>query len=148
MKALIQNRRMLLGLLACACFLLQQVSVHLHLALNDHIVLSADSGHHHTHAADSHGGPGHRHAPDEHGPSNPSDGDHGDSHPLRDHLVELAAPSASPSVSHLAFALAPQSTPTVAPVLLHGRRVLQFADSPRPPPPRSACGSRAPPIFA
>jgi hypothetical protein len=136
---------MLIGVLACACFLLQQFAVHLHMAWTDHVVAAGNGEHVHTLAADAHGAPGHRHDATDHSDADESDGED-ESHPLDDHLVELASPVVAPSVVHYALALAPVATGLPA-FDLPCRTRPGWADGvPRPPPPRCASIPRAPPV--
>ena len=141
-----RSLRMLVGAFACVCFLLQQLLVPLHLALNDHGPPSGPGKSASSLAEHSHTSDGHRHGlwPSRQGDSNE---DH-QSHPVEDHLAQIAEPAVLPTL--VSIAIAPTS-PAPAwrlfdpPVQEH----LQYEErGPRPPPPRSSGGSRAPPICA
>lgn len=136
---------MLVGAFACVCFVLQQFLVPWHLALNDHIASSGSEGHVHSHLEHSDGGGDQHHGHGAPGQADP-DEDH-KSHPVEDHLAQIAEPGVPQTLIHTAIALAPVEHWRPA-FELPGRKQPRYVESgPRPPPPRIAAAPRAPPII-
>jgi hypothetical protein len=146
----------LVGVIACAGVVLQQLLVPLHLAGNDHVYLGSGERHVHSHGELVHvdtgpeqgAGHGHAHSPT-HAPE-PRQGGEPDSehrpHPVSDHAVLLAKPTAPLILLQAALAPPVHGEPFVLP---NGPRLCLAESSeavPRPPPPRDAAAPRAPPV--
>lgn len=139
-----------LGVLVCACMVLQQWLVPLHLSMHEHTVVFGHSEHvaevrdaHHSHSAH---GTDHHHevageestGPVDKHPPHPSD-DH------EDQQLEPFVPSGPTVLVLAAFAEGPGELNFCSPVRGH----VNFEQrAPRAPPPRRACASRAPPASA
>ncbi len=141
-----------LGVIACACFVLQQFLVPLHLALHDHFApyedvetaVSAAFGGGHGHAHPHGHGHGHAH---EHGERNDgAESDDHHPHPVEDHLAQLA-PAVVTTLVHVAVAMPPAQTGLPSHELAAGVRPAEEEHGGAPPLLRTAA-PRAPPIAA
>lgn len=130
------GRRWLVGVLACFSFLLQQFVLPLHLALNEHVLVSDLEEHVHLHPDESH----ERH-------EEQADHGHGhEPHPIGDHVEQLAGPAALPTLVKTKVAAAPAAAALPVVDLPERESVHREQRAPRPPPPRIAAAPRAPPI--
>ncbi len=135
---------MLVGAIACACFVLQAAVVPLHLALNGHIALGGLAEQAHSHAGDSHGHGAHGHGHEPAQRDDP-DGSH-PPHPVEDHLSQLAEPAAPPPLVLIVIVPAPAASGLIAFDLQLRVQPHDEERGPGPPPPRTSAAPRAPPI--
>lgn len=136
------------ALVACVALVLQHVLTPAHLATHDHVGADPRGGHGHAHAA--HDAP---RGPLADGPISSEHGDgHGhEPHPVSDHQTQLAPAGDSrvPAPSAIAVASAEPPGPTRLETPRASAKWSGCRQSrPQPPPSRTDCAPRAPPIAA